>query len=135
MTLFEVVNSSRQGHVIFVGFVGVARLAAVQRPWSMARALILHSAPYRRRRFAADSTIMPIYEYHCPACDKHFELLVRSDTVPTCPQCGATQVHKCVSAPQPPGKSAGIIKRARQRAAAEGHFSHFSQSERNKLLS
>lgn len=77
---------------------------------------------------------MPIYEYHCPACDKRFELLVRSSTVAACPQCGSTSIDKCVSAPQAPGKSAGIIKRARQRAAAEGHFSNFSQGERNKLL-
>ncbi|TAK94742.1 MAG: zinc ribbon domain-containing protein [Aquabacterium sp.] len=78
---------------------------------------------------------MPIYEYHCPTCDKRFELLVRSSTIAACPQCGSTAVDKCVSAPQPPSKSAGIIKRARQRAAAEGHFSNSSQAERNKLLS
>lgn len=78
---------------------------------------------------------MPIYEYHCPACDKHFELLVRSSTIPACPQCGVTALDKCVSAPQAPGKSAGIIKRARARAAAEGHMSNYSQGERGKLLS
>lgn len=78
---------------------------------------------------------MPIYEYHCPSCDHQFELLVRSSTVPACPLCGSEALTKCVSAPQPPGKSAGIIKRARQRAAAEGHFSNFNQAERNKLLS
>jgi putative FmdB family regulatory protein len=77
---------------------------------------------------------MPIYEYRCPTCDKHFEMLVRSTTVPQCPTCGSTALEKCVSAPQPPGKSAGIIKRARQRAAAEGHFSNFSGSEKKKLL-
>jgi len=79
-------------------------------------------------------TTMPIYEYHCPACDKHFEMLVRSSTVPACPQCGSTAVDKCVSAPQAPGRSAGIIKSARKRAAAEGHFSNFSKSEKSKLL-
>lgn len=78
---------------------------------------------------------MPIYEYHCPTCDKRFELLVRSSTVPACPQCGATAIDKCVSAPQPPGKSAGIIKRARARAAAEGHMSNYSKAERSKLSS
>ncbi len=77
---------------------------------------------------------MPIYEYRCPACDKHFEMLVRSTTVPQCPTCGSTNLEKCVSAPQPPGKSAGIIKRARQRAAAEGHFSNFSGAEKKRLL-
>ena len=76
---------------------------------------------------------MPMYEYHCPACDHHFEMLVRSSTVPACPQCGATALSKCISAPQAPGKSAGIIKRSRARAAAEGHLSNFSKSERPKI--
>lgn len=76
---------------------------------------------------------MPLYEYHCPACDAHFELLVRSSTVPACPQCGSTTLTKCISAPQAPGKSAGIIKRARARAAAEGHLSNFSKGERPKV--
>lgn len=78
---------------------------------------------------------MPIYEYHCPTCDKQFELLVRSSTVPACPHCGATTLDKCISAPQAPGKSAGIIKRARARAAAEGHMSNYSAAERAKLPS
>lgn len=78
---------------------------------------------------------MPLYEYHCPACDNHFELLVRSSTVPACPKCGSTTLDKCITAPTPPGRSAGIIKRARARAAAEGHMSNFSQKERGKLLS
>lgn len=56
-------------------------------------------------------------------------------SIPACPQCGATALDKCVSAPQAPGKSAGIIKRARARAAAEGHMSNYSQGERGKLLS
>lgn len=77
---------------------------------------------------------MPIYEYHCTACDQHFEMLVRSSTVPTCPQCGSTQLDKCISAPQAPGKSAGIIKAGRRAAAAEGHFSNFSKGEQSKLL-
>jgi len=76
---------------------------------------------------------MPIYEYECPTCQQRFELLVRSTTVPACPQCGSTEVHKCVSAPQPPGKSAGIIQRARQRAAAEGHLSNYSKAERGNI--
>ncbi|WP_374317093.1 zinc ribbon domain-containing protein [Aquabacterium sp.] len=78
---------------------------------------------------------MPLYDYHCPACDNHFELLVRSSTVPTCPKCGSTNLEKCVTAPAAPGKSAAILKAARQRAAAEGHMSNYSQKERSKLLS
>ncbi|NWG73804.1 MAG: zinc ribbon domain-containing protein [Rubrivivax sp.] len=40
---------------------------------------------------------MPIYEYTCDDCGRAFEALVRSDTVPTCPQCGSTQLHKQLS--------------------------------------
>ncbi len=73
---------------------------------------------------------MPIYDYECKACQQRFELLVRASTVPTCPHCQSTELHKCVTAPAPPGKSAGIIKSARKQAAAEGHFSNYSASER-----
>ena len=42
---------------------------------------------------------MPIYEYQCPACGENFEKLVkvRADA-PPCPECGATDVVKKVSA-------------------------------------
>lgn len=76
---------------------------------------------------------MPLYDYHCPACEQRFELLVRSSTIPACPHCGSTALDKCVSAPQAPGRSAAIIKKGRQRAAAEGHFSNYSKAERSKL--
>jgi len=76
---------------------------------------------------------MPIYQYACPHCQHSFEKLVRSDTVVACPQCGATDVDKCVTAPQAPGKSKAIIQRARVQAAKEGHFSNFSKAERPKV--
>jgi putative FmdB family regulatory protein len=38
---------------------------------------------------------MPIYEYACMECESHFEELVRaSDTAPSCPECGASNVLK-----------------------------------------
>ncbi|MBK1615355.1 FmdB family transcriptional regulator [Rubrivivax gelatinosus] len=77
---------------------------------------------------------MPIYDYRCPACNADFELLVRSSTVPQCPQCGATELERQLSRIAPAGTSAGIIKRARQAAAREGHFSNYSAGERAKLL-
>ena len=40
---------------------------------------------------------MPIYEYACHACGEEFEALVRSDTVPQCPQCHSTDLHKRLS--------------------------------------
>jgi putative FmdB family regulatory protein len=40
---------------------------------------------------------MPIYEYACQDCGREFEMLVRADTVPDCPQCHSTQLHKQLS--------------------------------------
>lgn len=40
---------------------------------------------------------MPIFEYACQGCGHAFEALVRSSTVPTCPQCHSTQLHKQLS--------------------------------------
>ncbi|GMV51276.1 zinc ribbon domain-containing protein [Nitrospirales bacterium NOB] len=41
---------------------------------------------------------MPIFEYVCQECNHRFELLVRGDTVPACPACRATVLHKQFSA-------------------------------------
>ena len=57
---------------------------------------------------------MPIYEYACKACGHNFETLVRSDTVPQCPECHSTELNKQLSVfattaasseamPMPPG--------------------------------
>lgn len=40
---------------------------------------------------------MPIYEYACQACGREFEALVRSNTVPACPQCHSAQLEKRLS--------------------------------------
>lgn len=78
---------------------------------------------------------MPIYEYHCQACEHDFELLVRSSTVPACPECGATdRLERVVSRIAPAGKIAGIVAANRRQAAREGHLSHYSPAERSKLL-
>ncbi|MBI4211303.1 MAG: zinc ribbon domain-containing protein [Deltaproteobacteria bacterium] len=41
---------------------------------------------------------MPIYEYHCPKCEKHFEVLQKMSDEPlaACPDCHA-QVKRLVS--------------------------------------
>jgi putative FmdB family regulatory protein len=76
---------------------------------------------------------MPLFDFHCPACQNDFELLVRGDNVPSCPECGANSLQKRVSAPQAPGKTASIIAGARRQAARGGHFSNYSRSERAKV--
>ena len=49
---------------------------------------------------------MPIYEYACQDCGHEFEALVRSSTVPECPQCHSTQLAKQLSAPAAVGAGA-----------------------------
>ncbi len=77
---------------------------------------------------------MPIFEYHCTACDAEFETLVRATTVPACPQCGSTALEKVVSQIAPHQKIPGMRKAWRQQAAAEGHFSNSSKAEQAKIL-
>lgn len=77
---------------------------------------------------------MPLFDYRCSACGAGFELLVRGDTVPACPQCGGTALEKALSRIAPAGKIEGMRMAMRQRAAAEGHFSHYSKAEKAKLL-
>jgi putative FmdB family regulatory protein len=40
---------------------------------------------------------MPLYEYHCEACDQDSELLVASNATPECPQCGSKRLSKLLS--------------------------------------
>lgn len=40
---------------------------------------------------------MPLYEYACHGCGRQFELLVRGDTVPACPDCGGLDLRKLLS--------------------------------------
>lgn len=42
---------------------------------------------------------MPIYEYRCLDCDRAFEVLVRTNTVAVCPECGSKALSKLPSAP------------------------------------
>jgi len=77
---------------------------------------------------------MPIHDYHCTACQADFEQLVRSTTVPACPQCGSTALQRVISRIAPAGKIEAIRMSNRRAAAREGHFSHFSKSEQAKIL-
>lgn len=40
---------------------------------------------------------MPIYEYKCSKCFAVFEVLVRGDEKPACPECGSKRLKKLVS--------------------------------------
>ncbi len=42
---------------------------------------------------------MPLFEYECKKCHHPFELLVRADETPQCPQCGSRSLEKQLSVP------------------------------------
>lgn len=75
---------------------------------------------------------MPLYDFHCPVCDRIFELLVSQSSAPACPVCGGALTRR-IAFPALAGQSAKLIARARAQAEREGHFSHYSASERAKL--
>ena len=66
---------------------------------------------------------MPLYDFHCPQCDKTVELLARFDATP--PQSGLRRRGVAASCIAPEGKSGEIIKAGRAQAAREGHFSNY----------
>ncbi len=44
---------------------------------------------------------MPLYEYQCPKCGENFDKIVsfsEADKVPVCPNCGAEDTKKKISA-------------------------------------
>ncbi len=77
---------------------------------------------------------MPLFEYQCNACQAEFERLVRGDTAPTCPHCGSVELTKIVSRLAPAGKIEAIRLSNRRAADAQGHFNHYSASDRARLL-
>ena len=77
---------------------------------------------------------MPMYDYHCSACGKDFETLVRSGDTPACPACHGEALEKRVSRLAPAGKIEAIRMAHRRVAAAQGHFDNYSPSDKAKLL-
>jgi putative FmdB family regulatory protein len=75
-----------------------------------------------------------MFDFHCSACDHDFEALVRSGETPVCPECQSAALEKRVSRISPAGKIEGIRMAHRRVAAAQGHFDHYSPSDKAKLL-
>ena len=48
---------------------------------------------------------MPLYDYHCPACSRDFELLVLGGDVPECPGCKSRKVERRMSVPARSGSA------------------------------
>jgi putative FmdB family regulatory protein len=77
---------------------------------------------------------MPLFDYHCKACDTTFELLVRAGTVLACPHCQSGDLEKTVSRLAPAGRIEAIRLAHRRAAHAQGLFSHYSAGEQVRLL-
>lgn len=77
---------------------------------------------------------MPLFDFHRQTCGNVFETLVRPSDIPQCPQCQSTTLEKCVSRVAPAGKIEAIRTAHRRIAAAQGHFDHYSPSDKAKLL-
>ncbi|QRG09756.1 zinc ribbon domain-containing protein [Xanthobacter dioxanivorans] len=75
---------------------------------------------------------MPLYNYHCPDCDKDSEMLVGVSETPACPSCGSLRLEQLVSRIAPEGKLKAAAKVWRAQAAREGHASNFSAAERKR---
>jgi putative FmdB family regulatory protein len=43
---------------------------------------------------------MPIFEYSCRSCDTQFELLVRGEMTPACPDCQSEDLERLLSLPR-----------------------------------
>ena len=68
---------------------------------------------------------MPLYDFHCPACDQTVELLVPHAAQPPCPRCGQAAMRKLIAKPAAPGTAGELVRAARAQARREGHFSNY----------
>ncbi|CAM2009366.1 FmdB family zinc ribbon protein [Acanthopleuribacter pedis] len=55
---------------------------------------------------------MPLYDYQCPVCEHEFETLqgINDEPLAVCPECGASELRKKVSAPAFTFKGGGWYK-------------------------
>jgi putative FmdB family regulatory protein len=68
---------------------------------------------------------MPLYEYRCRACSREFEALVRVQTTPACPHCGAEDLERLLS-------SFGVSSETSRAIALTSRRRQLSQVERDK---
>ena len=73
---------------------------------------------------------MPLYDFRCQQCETVSELLLSGGASGVCPECGSDRLEKLLCAPNATGKTRALLKNARTAAAAQGHFSNYSRSER-----
>ena len=61
---------------------------------------------------------MPIYEYNCDHCKADFELLVRGNQQPECPQCNQYDLTKKLSVASAPKSSDSLPMRSAPESCA-----------------
>ncbi len=76
---------------------------------------------------------MPLYSYHCAACETDSELLMRAEETALCPACGSDRMERLPSWLAPELKSDKIRKAWRAKAAREGDMSNFSKKEQTSF--
>ena len=76
---------------------------------------------------------MPLYSFHCAACDKDFEMLMRFDDSLSARPAAARTWGGWPRAWPTELKSDAIKKSWRAKAAREGDLSNFSKTERNQF--
>jgi putative FmdB family regulatory protein len=74
---------------------------------------------------------MPLYSYHCSACEADSELLMRSEEAALCPSCGSDKMERLPSWLAPDSKSDKLRKAWRAKATREGDTSNFSKKEQS----
>ncbi|MGH9408369.1 MAG: FmdB family zinc ribbon protein [Vicinamibacterales bacterium] len=63
---------------------------------------------------------MPLYEYACRACGRHFEAFVTTERTAVCPGCDGTDLQKLLSSPGMVGVAPGREAQAPSGCRAQG---------------
>lgn len=77
----------------------------------LADALSKHGISIQTTATQKREVIMPLYDFHCPECNRIVELLMTTrDDQAVCPECGSTRLEKLMAAHSSlSGKSGGAI--------------------------
>jgi len=63
---------------------------------------------------------MPLFEYQCQDCSRHFEAFVTKERVPECPSCHGSHLQKLLSSPGMVGTGGGRESEAFPACGAQG---------------
>ncbi len=82
-------------------WVGQLHVLDIGAPSALLREFGIHETMSVRviRDSRWETPRMPIYEYVCRKCRHEFEVLVRGNEQPECPQCGDRKLDKLLSVP------------------------------------